>query len=684
MVKIWCLVNGRSSSQAFSVDADASATIIDLKNFIKAQYPDDFKGVGATSLTLWHVKVPTAQGQITLSLPNEESILNPLNLNKVQEDAIGHYRLNELIPLSRLNLSDVQMAVITRCWLKEDKVIDVKFLDSPRASLSSVLPSVLADDEYILIQLPQSVTPVPGKRVKSISFERITVRGSETDFWTTFGDALRANYGRLEAIESMGDFLSVFTSTVWEKRRRVKKSDQVRESDEGEKSDKGEKKVEKIVIIIDEFDLLFDASETVRDECLSAIRTIRQLNNQYAIDSVIACGTFSLRHLTTSDNRVSPFNANAMISNPYFTLIQTRQLFSDYESGESITIDERIVEEIFHNSSGHPGMVCLCGMAIHNNLRSRVNRTNNRLDYRAWNEFSTSTLHRHIHGYNTFRRMVDTLLEDSASEAVDLLRMTFIGHLSTVSVPDTEEQKVDFLVAEGVLSKNEHGYCMASAYIDSFIRNYVILAKYPTCPSIPGPKQYEYGPLDILSTLKVAVQHFDKELLQQAPNRSYKSSGGIMVDGRRGARVPRESVYDTELARILTNWLGRSEAFQITGQWHLREVESHRYTDIVIQKEGDPTVVLELVATTDQASLREHIERASSYKSLLPAEVAWVIHFTCQDDYLQDPLWPSTEQLQDVNIVHFWHDRAFDNIRMSARWIDEEGSHETVDEIVNA
>lgn len=322
-------------------------------------------------------------------------------------------------------------------------------------------------------------------------------------------------------------------------------------------------------------------------------------------------------------------------------------------------------------------MICLCGRAIHTDLLGQI-RSTNRLDIQTWNQFSTFHLNRHILSYNTFKRMVDALSWDLTSEIVNYLRMVFIGHLGTISVPNADQQKVDFLVAEGVLLKKEHGYCMASAYIDSFIRNYVIPARYPTCPSIPGPKEYEDGPLNILSTLKVAVQHFDKELLQHAPDRSYKSSGGIMVGGKRDVSVPRESVYDTELSRILSNWLGKSESYQITGQWHFREVENHRYTDIVIQKAGKPTVVLELVATSGQASLREHIEGVLKYKVLLPAEVAWVIHFTRQDNYLQDPLWPNTEH-RDINIVHFWHNRAFSDVRMSARWTDLGGVYHEID-----
>jgi len=153
MVKIWCLVNGMSSSEAFPVNIDASDAIGDLKEAIKAKNPN-FKDIGAHELILWCVKIP-AKGQITLSLPNEESILSPLNLNKGQKDAIAACRLNELIPLSRLNLNEEQRATIKRCWLNKDKV-DVMVIDSPRATILSVYPKGQGPDDYVIVQLPPS------------------------------------------------------------------------------------------------------------------------------------------------------------------------------------------------------------------------------------------------------------------------------------------------------------------------------------------------------------------------------------------------------------------------------------------------------------------------------------------------------------------------------------------------
>ncbi|KAF9342068.1 hypothetical protein BGX34_008889, partial [Mortierella sp. NVP85] len=56
-LRIWCLVDGQASSQAFSVVIDASATIEDLKERIMEKITDTFKG-NAKDLTLRCGSIP--------------------------------------------------------------------------------------------------------------------------------------------------------------------------------------------------------------------------------------------------------------------------------------------------------------------------------------------------------------------------------------------------------------------------------------------------------------------------------------------------------------------------------------------------------------------------------------------------------------------------------------------------
>jgi hypothetical protein len=96
-----------------------------------------------------------------------------------------------------------------------------------------------------------------------------------------------------------------------------------------------------------------------------------------------------------------------------------------------------------------------------------------------------------------------------------------------------------------------------------------------------------------------------------------------------------------------------------------------KYTNITL-KEGDRIIVMELLATGDRSFIQSHIEKTPEYMTLLSVDEAWVIHFTCEQDY--NPVWQSDAQLdKGLNMVHFSHDSSFSNIRIWARWRDDKG-----------
>ncbi|CAG8776273.1 11617_t:CDS:2, partial [Cetraspora pellucida] len=121
----------------------------------------------------------------------------------------------------------------------------------------------------------------------------------------------------------------------------------------------------------------------------------------------------------------------------------------------------------------------------------------------------------------------------------------------------------------------------------------------------------------------------------------------------------RESVYDVEFYRIISNWLG---GFTITGQWHLK----YRAT------------------TATKQELKEHYERALLYDNKLLADETWVVHFTCEKNAILDPCWPTKSQLQKgLRVVYIWHDLNFTKIRMIACWWNNNTKHVTdVEEIM--
>ena len=91
--------------------------------------------------------------------------------------------------------------------------------------------------------------------------------------------------------------------------------------------------------------------------------------------------------------------------------------------------------------------------------------------------------------------------------------------------------------------------------------------------------------------------------------------------------------------------------------------------------------ILELLATATKAKLNEHFEQVLRYaQQLNPLEV-WVVHFSRADKVVEKPHWPCEKlQQKGLNVVHFWHNKEFTNVRMSARCIDKFG---VVSDVIN-
>ncbi|RIA90950.1 hypothetical protein C1645_737492 [Glomus cerebriforme] len=143
--------------------------------------------------------------------------------------------------------------------------------------------------------------------------------------------------------------------------------------------------------------------------------------------------------------------------------------------------------------------------------------------------------------------------------------------------------------------------------------------------------------------------------------------------------------------RILVNWLAKLHGLEITGQWHLEQVGDdgsfhYLYCDLTIKKPNNPCpeAILKLVATGSIPKLIKHFDRAIKYADQLRPKEVWIVHFSRKDSVVFDPYWPC-EKLQDkgLNVIHFWHDESFENVRMSARFRDGTGQFcEIIDEVI--
>ena len=208
------------------------------------------------------------------------------------------------------------------------------------------------------------------------------------------------------------------------------------------------------------------------------------------------------------------------------------------------------------------------------------------------------------------------------------------------------------------------------------------------CPDTDIPLRPN-GSVDVLEVIKSAVCLFNKKTISLGSSRSFKNSNYLVVDSKQNVKVPRESTYDVEMYRILHNWFMQRNDFEITGQWHLEQVGDdrdyhHSYCDLTITKSNDPTpvAILELLATGTIPKIRKHFDQVLKYANQLRSREVWVVHFSREDSVVSDPYWPSSElQEKGLNVVHFWHDKTFQNVQMSMRSLDDVGTlQEIIDE----
>ncbi|CAB5381201.1 unnamed protein product [Rhizophagus irregularis] len=336
----------------------------------------------------------------------------------------------------------------------------------------------------------------------------------------------------------------------------------------------------------------------------------------------------------------------------------------EFEDDNKMQFEEAVIDDIFEQTTGHAGLVSLCGRAIEDNLLRKLDKR--LLTYKTWECYKVSSLMGAMVDYQTFRNLVNSLKSPEAKDALNFFRNNFLVDVGYEVKVTTDIDSAEYLASEGVLVPGEEAgaFKLSSPLVRWLILQRVIPNVFPSRPREEIPFFKDSQDLDTLIALKYAVKTFDKSIISLARFRSFKTAK-VLVNGKRKQHVPRESVYDAELCRILRNWLSVAN-FEVTGQWHLIS-NGNRYSDIVIDTPFGEKIVLELLATADTNDLDEHFRRSLDYARLLSVDETWVVHITCEDNYVERPHWPSDSQLKmNLNVVHFYHDPLFTRINLIA------------------
>ncbi|KAF8350347.1 hypothetical protein F5887DRAFT_1069378 [Amanita rubescens] len=663
---IWCLVKG--DLVAIPVGVIESANINHLKEAIREKC-----NIRVTSnrMVLWKLINPellnpekSLADRIKLRGDNFEEFAVRLDSGeKVSEHfpislEIPHVQvIAQIVPESNGEAKKKHSSFDARRWTlneaispKSNEVNERYYVDPGTQNVTSLCLNAISEGTYLLLAGARASGKTTrlmwlrrkleamGYWVLYITFESLVYWGSREDFWKSFGMAIDravARYGHglpqgpTTPISSPADLAHYFRKDAWNGN---------------------------VVFLLDELSSLHKGQDDVQDSFLQAFRGLKHDRETHAVQCFIAAGTFNIIYLTTS--AASPFNVTDFVQSPYFTIDEIRKLFSEFAEDVGISIDDAIVEDVWAKSNG--------------NLKTLLCLQSQTISYHRWQRFSAEELYGEIALYNPFHSMIQSLSRPETSSAVDLLRSRFAGFLGEVILTDKKaKEDADTLTSEGVLVKPKPAtacYRMASPLVDGLIRNQLIPAIFPNAPSSPLPRQHT-GHVGVLRILIESLKFFDKALILSSSSFSYKTPK-VKIPLSHGPHVPRESVYDTELMRVLANWL-RKYDWSVNGQWHLEDNLKRPYSDIVFEKDSQ-RIVLELLATGEPSSVESHIRKTPGYAALLSANEAWVVHFTCQEDYC--PIWQSDAELsKSINVVHFAHDPGFTNVVMSARWKDGAG-----------
>ncbi|KAM6503752.1 hypothetical protein JOM56_000695 [Amanita muscaria] len=247
------------------------------------------------------------------------------------------------------------------------------------------------------------------------TFEDVPYLDGTKEFWESLSkavDAAAAVYRRgspnrpTTPISSRSDFLGYFRAESWEKN---------------------------VVLLIDDFSILDHATSDVRDDCIQALRELKDSLQADALQCLIAAGTYQSFIWTRHRPPVFRHSTSLVLSRSHILAFMI--------PGNSFMYFRRIYEDVWGKLSGHPGMVCICGP-------------------------------------------YPSLL---------LLQSHFVGFLEEVELKDqTEEDLANFLTSEGVLLKPDPAkpnYRMASGLVDVLIRTRLIPLKFRDAPSSALPLQ---------------------------------------------------------------------------------------------------------------------------------------------------------------------------------------------------
>lgn len=193
-----------------------------------------------------------------------------------------------------------------------------------------------------------------------------------------------------------------------------------------------------IVLIIDEFE---DVPDEVLSELMHLFRALYQKRQFHKLHALILVGVSTIAELVLSS--ASPFNVVDELRIPYFTFAEVQELIAQHSSETGQPFAPPVVQAIYDNTIGQPGLVCaLCHYLVTVLVPDRSQSV-------TMDEFYTTLKHFLT---ERFDKNIVNIVQKAREKQAFMLRVLF----SDTSIPFTvDHPDIAYLYAHGVVGNRE-------------------------------------------------------------------------------------------------------------------------------------------------------------------------------------------------------------------------------------
>jgi len=194
--------------------------------------------------------------------------------------------------------------------------------------------------------------------------------------------------------------------------------------------------IKPVVLIIDEFEGI---PNNVLSEVMHTFRRIYHQKDSYLLHSLILVGVSTVAELVVSS--ASPFNITEELQLPYFTESEVRSLIEQYVTESRQTFEEPVINRIYENTNGQPGLVCaLCSYLVEQLATNRHLPVTIEHYLKAQQHFLTER----------FDKNIINIVQKAREKRAFMLKLLFNDEPLPFSIHDPE---MAWLYANGVIDK---------------------------------------------------------------------------------------------------------------------------------------------------------------------------------------------------------------------------------------